>query len=214
MRFRVFVFIEGDVYMNTFNLTITILLVIIIVITFILLTPRILYGKLLYNKGKKCDCIIILGYPASIDGKPSSILIERIKKGIELYRSNISPKIICTGGAVQNEHIEAEVMFKELVKNDIPEEDIICEKDSRGTWDNIKNVKKIMESNSFKTAVIVSQSGHIRRASIYATEMEVKHTVEKANVPKGIPLIFSAFIYIHLYYGIMKYLKNKHKYIK
>lgn len=192
-----------------------ILFVIVITIAFLFLNPRINYGKLLKNKGEKCDCIIILGYPANTDGSLSPILSERIKKGMELYKNGISETIICSGGAFKNEHIEADIMAKELIKNDIPESNIICEKDSRVTWENLKHSKKIMQDNGFKTAVIVSQTGHIRRSSIYATEMEIKHTVARANMP-GILILLAPLIYIHIYYrinrDIFKYLRNKHKY--
>lgn len=191
------------------------LFIVVIAAVFILLTPRILYGKLPYNRGKKCDCIIILGYPANIDGSPSPILSERIKKGMELYKNGGAEKIICTGGAIKNEHIEADVMANELVKNGIPESSIIREKDSRATWENLKISKKIMQNNGFETAVIVSQLGHIRRASIYAAEMEVKHTVKKADMP-WILILLAPLIYINIYYrinrDIFKYLRNKQKY--
>ena len=157
-----------------------------------------------------------MGYPANIDGNPSPILSERIKKGIELYKNNVAETIICSGGAIKNEHIEADVIANELVKNGISENNIIREKDSRATWENLKISKKIMQDNGFETAVIISQSGHIRRSSIYATEMEIKHTVKKANLP-GILKLLAPLIYIHIYYrinyDIFKYLRNKHKYL-
>ncbi|MDR2103091.1 MAG: YdcF family protein [Treponema sp.] len=96
----------------------------------------------------------------------------------------------------------------------MPEENIICEKESKGTWDNIKNVKKIMEENKMETAVIVTNTGHIRRASIYTKEMGIKHTVERSALPKGANKIYMGIIYLHLYYGIFKYLIHKKQYIK
>jgi uncharacterized SAM-binding protein YcdF (DUF218 family) len=181
---------------------------------FILSLPRILYGKLNFNNNRKADVIIILGYPSLNNGEVSPVLMERIKKGIELYKLNNAGKIICTGGAVKNEYIEAEIMHKELVKAGIPNEDIICEKESKGTWDNIKYVKKIMEENKMETGIIVTHIGHIRRASIYAKEFGLNITVEKSNIPKNIPKTLYVFVYIYLYYGILKYLINKKKYKK
>ena len=208
---------QGDIVLvNTPYLYIVfgILFIIVIVIAFLFLNPKIRYGKLQHNKNKKSDCIIILGYPANINGTPSPILSERIKQGIELYKNGVAEKIICSGGATKNEHIEADVMANELIKHDIPESNIIPEKDSRSTWENLKFSKKIMQDNSFKTAVIVSQTGHIRRSSIYATEMGIKHTVKKANMP-GILILLAPLIYTHIYYrinrDIFKYLSNKHK---
>ena len=189
------------------------LLIVVVAVTCILGIPRILYGKLNFNNGKKQDCIIILGYRVPDNGMPSQILIERIKTGIELYRNKIAPKIICSGGAIQNEHIEAEMIYNELIKNGIPKEDIICERDSTGTWGNIKQSKKIMQEQGFKSAVIVSTPEHLRRASIYSTRMKIEHTVQKADIPPKYMLLFWLG-YIYVYYGIIKYLCNKHKYIE
>ena len=102
-----------------------------------------------------------------------------------------------------------------MTKNGISENNIIREKDSRATWENLKNSKNIMQNNGLETAVIVSQFGHIRRSSIYATEMGIKHTVKKANLPR-ILMLLAPLIYIHIYFrinrDIFKYLRNKHKY--
>jgi uncharacterized SAM-binding protein YcdF (DUF218 family) len=175
-------------------------------IIFVLTLPRIVFGKLQYNKNKNCDAIVILGYPALKDGAPSPILRERIKKGIELYNKKISSKIICTGAAVKNEYIEAEIIKKELLKAGISEKEIICENKARNTWDNIKYLKNIMEKEKLNEVVIVSNPAHVRRASIYAEELGIKHTVKESNIPKEIPKIFLGIIYLYIYYGITKYI--------
>jgi uncharacterized SAM-binding protein YcdF (DUF218 family) len=175
-------------------------------IVLILALPRIVFGKLKYNKNKNCDAIVILGYPALKDGSPSPILHERIKKGIELYNKKLSSKIICTGAAVKNEYIEAEVIKKELLKAGISEKEIICENKSKSTWDNIKYLKDIMEKEKLNEVVIVSNPAHVRRASIYAEKFGIKHTVEESNIPKEMQKIFLGIIYLYIYYGITKYI--------
>ena len=184
----------------------TILTFLFLGIIFVLTLPRIVFGKLKYNENKKCDAIVILGHPALKDGTPSPILRERIKKGIELYNKKISPKIICTGAAVKNEYIEAEIIKKELLKKGISEKEIICENKAKSTWDNIKYLKDIMEKEELSEVVIVSNPAHVRRASIYAEKFDIKHTVEESNIPKEIPKIFLGIIYLYIYYGITKYI--------
>jgi uncharacterized SAM-binding protein YcdF (DUF218 family) len=203
---------------NSMNIIVYCIVIVLILlflgIILILSLPRIVYGKLKYNKNKHCDAIVILGHPALKDGTPSPILRERIKKGIELYNKNISSKIIGTGSAVKNEYIEAEIIKKELLKAGIPEKQIICENKARSTWDNIKYLKEIMEKEHLNEVVIVSNPAHVRRASIYAKKFDIKHTVEESNIPNEIPNIFLGIIYLYIYYGITKYIirnigKNK-----
>jgi uncharacterized SAM-binding protein YcdF (DUF218 family) len=172
----------------------------------ILSLPRIIFGKLKYNKNKKCDAIVILGHPALKDGTPSPILRERINRDIELYNKKISSKIICTGSAVKNKFIEAETIKKALIEAGISNEEIICENKSRSTWENIKYLKEIMKKEKLDEVVIVTNPAHVRRASIYAEKICIKHTVEESNIPKGIPKIFLAIIYLYIYYGITKYI--------
>lgn len=38
---------------------------------------------------KKYDCAIICGYPANIDGEPSTIMKSRVEMGVTLYLSLI-----------------------------------------------------------------------------------------------------------------------------
>jgi uncharacterized SAM-binding protein YcdF (DUF218 family) len=178
----------------------------------ILISPGMIYGKLNYNKGENKDAIVILGYPALKKGAPSPILCERINKGIELYNKNISSKIICTGSAVKNEYIEAEIIRDELLKASVPLKNIICEKNARSTWDNIKYLKNTMKELKMEKVVIVSSPWHLRRAAIYANKFGLNYTVEKSDIPKEIPIILLGIIYIYIYYGINIYMiKEKMK---
>jgi uncharacterized SAM-binding protein YcdF (DUF218 family) len=104
--------------------------------------------------------------------------------------TSIPSKVICTGAAVKNEYIEAEIMKKELLEAGISEEKIICENQARSTWDNIKYLKDIMEKEKLNEVVIVSSPVHVRRASIYAEKFCIKHTLEESDIPKGIQKIF------------------------
>lgn len=43
------------------------------------------------------DCIIVLGGLVKDTGKPSDMLADRLKRGIELYGQGAAPKIIMSG---------------------------------------------------------------------------------------------------------------------
>lgn len=150
------------------------------------------------NNGQKRDVIIVLGYPAKSDGTVSPILRERIKKAAELYHNGVSEKIICTGAAVANNYVEAEIMARSLIEFGIPEYDIIPEKLARSTYENIVNSKKIMQDKKLNTAVIVSSPWHLRKASSYAFRLKIDHTVEKSNFPVEY-LAGVGIIYLYLY---------------
>lgn len=59
---------------------------------------------------KKYDCAIICGYPANIDGEPSTIMKSRVEMGVTLYKKDRIKFLILSGGAVKNEYQEAKIM--------------------------------------------------------------------------------------------------------
>ena len=52
----------------------------------------------------------------------------------------------------------------------VPKEDIYVEEKSTITQENIRNAKQIMESNSFQTAILVSDPLHMKRAMLMAED--------------------------------------------
>lgn len=164
-----------------------------------------------YNNGQKKDVIIVLGYPAKKDGSVSPILRERINKAAKLYHEGIAEVIICTGAAVANNYIEADVMAKALIELGVPDLSIIREKLAKGTYENLVNSKKIMKDRGLATAVIVSSPWHLRKASSYAFRLEIDHTVEKSKFPHEYLIIGVGLIYLYVYTQMFINLLRYHK---
>lgn len=157
------------------------------------------FKKAAYNNGQKRDVIIVLGYPSKRDGNVSPILRERINKAAKLYHRGIAKIIICSGAAVANDYVEADVMAEALIKLGVPNGNIVREKLAQNTYENLVNSKKIMQDRDFNTAVIVSSPWHLRKASTYAGRLEINHTVEKSKFPCEYIIIGVAMIYLYLY---------------
>ncbi|MBU3186886.1 YdcF family protein [Clostridium estertheticum] len=187
----------------------------LILLYFMILYIVICYNfkKSVYNNGQKSDVIIVLGYHAKKNGNVSPILRERITKASRLYHDGIAKTIICSGAAVGNDNIEADVMAKALIELGIPDYSIIREKLSKNTYGNLKNSKETMQSREFKTAVIVSSPWHLRKASTYAFKLDIDHTVEKSKFPYEYLIIGVAMIYLYYYtqmfINIFRYYKVK-----
>jgi uncharacterized SAM-binding protein YcdF (DUF218 family) len=157
------------------------------------------YKRAANNNDQKRDVIIVLGYPPKKDGTVSPILRERIKKAAELYHKGIAKKIICTGAAVYNSHVEADIMAQALIELGIPKSIIIPEKLAKTTYENLVNSKKIMQDKKMNTAVIVSSPWHLRKASSYAFGLGIDHTVERSNFPCEYLIIGVGLIYLYIY---------------
>lgn len=152
-----------------------------------------------YNNGQKKDVLIVLGYPPKKDGSLSAILRERVNKAAQLYHEGVSNTIICSGAAAHNKFIEAAVMAQALIGRGVPDNNIIREKDSKSTYQNLFNSKKIMERMRLNTAVIVSSPWHLRKASSYAIKLGINHTVEKSNLPREYLILGIGMIYLFEY---------------
>ncbi|WKV08602.1 YdcF family protein [Thermoanaerobacterium sp. CMT5567-10] len=145
-----------------------------LLITFIVLLNIIAELQVItfaYNaKPVKSDAIIVLGC-AVYEKNPSPFFKERLNEAIKLYKEGLGKYIIVSGGEGPGEDIsEAEAGKEYLLKNGIPDNTILKDDKSYSTLQNLKNSKKIMDEKSLKTAIIVSNKFHLKRASIIAKE--------------------------------------------
>ena len=112
------------------------------------------------------DAAVVLGNTVERDGQPSARLKARLEKAVELYEKKLVGKIIVSGGFGAEGFEEAEVMRSFLVSKNIPEDSIILDKDGYNTHKTAVNTKQIMQTNGFKSVIIVSQYFHITRTRL------------------------------------------------
>jgi uncharacterized SAM-binding protein YcdF (DUF218 family) len=121
------------------------------------------------------DTIIVLGFPAWDDGRPSPEQRERVMEGVREYKAGIAPRIIMTGGAAHNQFVEAHVMARLAAQQGVPEADIIEEPQAMNTIQNIYYSSQIMHAHGWHSAEVVSSSAHISRAAMILLAMAKKH---------------------------------------
>ena len=113
-----------------------------------------------YSNLKDIDCIIILG--AGIWGdSPSPMLQDRLLQGIELYKNNVSSKIIMSGDHGREEYDEVNVMKNYAIENGVPSEDIFMDHAGFSSYESIYRAKEIFGAEK---VVIVTQEYHLYRA--------------------------------------------------
>lgn len=139
----------------------------------------ILYG-FVYNVLpviKHPDYIIILG-SGLIGDKVPPLLAQRLEKGKMMYEKfNNSPKIVVSGGQGTDEtSTEADAMAHYLMESGISEEDIIIERQSTTTLENLRFSKAILDEKSEKNyrCLVVTNSFHSLRAGIYMRKLGIK----------------------------------------
>ena len=133
------------------------------------------------NQAEKADCAIVLG--AAVYGdRPSPVFEERIRHGIALYQTGLVAKIIFTGGCGTGaEHAESEVAAACAAQAGVPAADILTERRSRTTQQNLAEAKLLMDAHGLRTAILVSDPLHMRRAMWMAGDLGI------AAVPSPTP---------------------------
>jgi len=112
------------------------------------------------------DTIIVLGYPAKLDGTPTPEQRERVLEGVREYKAGVAPRIIMTGGAAHNAFTEAHVMAQFALAQGVPDSAIVEEGQAQNTIQNIFYSAQIMHQHNWSSAEFVSSPSHLPRAAL------------------------------------------------
>lgn len=121
--------------------------------------------------GKKADCILVLGAQVKPDGTPSTMLKDRLDKGIELYKGGAAPKLLMSGDNGQVEYNELAVMFSYAVEHGVPKKDLFLDHAGFSTYESMYRAKIIF---GVKRAVVVTQKYHEYRALYIGQRLGMK----------------------------------------
>lgn len=126
------------------------------------------------------DAIVVLGAALHPDGSPTPALARRVHHGIQLFRGGRAERLIMVGGygrAVPPPPVsEARAMRDLALAERIPPECIVMEEVSSRTLENAILTKRLMQVNGWRTALLVTDSFHMRRALYTFRRFEI--TVE------------------------------------
>ena len=123
-----------------------------------------------YKKLSDIDCIIVLG--AGIwNNKPSPMLEDRLLEGINLYKNNVSNKIIMSGDHGRAEYDEVKTMKNYAIEKGVKSEDIFMDHAGFSTYESIYRAKEIFKA---KKVVIVTQKYHLYRALYIAKQLDLE----------------------------------------
>mgnify|MGYP002753054355 FL=1 len=89
-----------------------------------------------------------------------------------LYQSGKVRKLAFTGGAIKPGFMsEAEVGMRYAVRQGVPVHDILVEKTSRTTYENLYNIRPLLNEQGLQKNVIVSDPLHLARAGVMAEDL-------------------------------------------
>ncbi len=112
------------------------------------------------------DTLIVLGTPANPDGSASPEQRERTLEGVREYKAGVASHLIMTGGAAHNQFVEAYGMKELAIAQGVPADAITEEGQAQNTVQNIYYSEKIMVTQHWTSAEIVSSPSHLPRAAL------------------------------------------------
>jgi uncharacterized SAM-binding protein YcdF (DUF218 family) len=115
------------------------------------------------DEARPADVILVLG-AAEYRGRPSPILEARLNHALFLYRQEMAPRIITTGGKGGDPMFtEGEVGRAYLSRHGIPSEAIIVESEGETTVHSTVAAAEIMRRMNLHSCIVVSDGYHIYR---------------------------------------------------
>jgi uncharacterized SAM-binding protein YcdF (DUF218 family) len=135
------------------------------------------------------DVIIVLGCP-SYEGNVisttfSACVRARARHAARLYHSGLAPQIIPTGGFTGPPPSEAAAMATVLRTDGVPQSAIILEEQARDTVGNIRYSRALMQAQGWRTAILVTEPHHIKRAAFIARDAGLDFTISPVTDSPG-----------------------------
>lgn len=140
------------------------------------------------------DVIAVLGGGAYPNGVLTGSSNERLIRAIILYREGRAPRMVFTGGKVvdvatklnytvlgakredKSRFVEAGLMRDIAVGMGVLPTVCVVEDESLSTFENLRNLKALMEKERWKSVTLVSSPVHMRRSVMAASKLGMDFT--------------------------------------
>jgi SanA protein len=104
---------------------------------------------------------LVLGAQVLPSGRPSDMLVDRVKAAEDLYRAGRVDKLLLSGDHSRVDYDEVGTMRRMMLADGIPAADIFTDHAGFDTWDSAQRAKRVFDVQS---AVVVTQGFHMARA--------------------------------------------------
>ena len=115
------------------------------------------------DERRPADAIVVLG-AAQYNGRPSPVLQARLDHALKLYRADLAPRVVVTGGVGRGDvESEATVGKRYLTARGVPASAIVLEPEGRSTGESMTAVAEWASKTKVKTVILVSDPFHMAR---------------------------------------------------
>ena len=122
------------------------------------------FGKTDYSR--PADAAIVFGARAYADGSASTALADRVRTACELHRRGLVKTLIFSGGPGDGLAHETDVMRTLALQWDVPEIDIVLDRQGLNTRATLENARAIFAKSGAKRVLAVSHFYHLPRIKL------------------------------------------------
>ncbi len=109
---------------------------------------------------KNVDCVMVMGAGVWEDG-PSHMLEERLNRGIEVYNSSATDRLLMSGDHGRTEYDEVNVMKSFAIDSGAVPDEVFMDHAGFSTYESMYRARDVFEVDSL---IIVTQKYHLYRA--------------------------------------------------
>ena len=140
----------------------------------------IYYGITLYqvwatgrsDQLRTVDAIVVMG-AAQYDGRPSPLLQARLDHALALFKEDLAPVIVVTGGKRPGDRFtEASASRRYLRSKGVPNSAILAEDEGTSTWESLDGVAELLDARLEErpSVLIVTDPFHSLRSRLIAQD--------------------------------------------
>lgn len=123
------------------------------------------------DEARPAEAIIVMG-AAQYDGRPSPVLQRRLDHALELYRADIAPLLIVTGGRQEGDRTtEASAAANYLIRRGVPDASIRREVQGSNTYESLAATRRFLRDDGISEVVLVTDAYHAARVRATAREV-------------------------------------------
>jgi uncharacterized SAM-binding protein YcdF (DUF218 family) len=133
---------------------------------------------------QEAQAIVVFG-AAQYNGRPSAVLRARLDHAADLWKRELAPTIVVTGGKQPgDEFTEASASARYLMANGVPDEAILREVSGRNSWDSLAAAANFLHRRGITDVLLVSDPFHSLRIRGMADELGLEgHTSPTRTSP-------------------------------
>jgi len=145
--------------------------VLVALLAYLVVTFAQVWGAARHDQARPAEAIVVFG-TAQYNGVPSPVLAARLDHAIDLYRRELAPVIVVTGGNQPGDRFtEATASANYLIRRGVPDADVLREVSGTSSWQSLAAAANFLDDRGIREVLLVSDPFHSLRIRAMASEL-------------------------------------------